>query len=335
MDQTLIDRRSRRRERTCQRTASPAFRRSWQPLNWERPSLTLLLRTSSPKLGNWTRCGWSISTSQQSLTLALQLKCQAPPKRLCAYWIMFREKLTFFLFSFWGHCWRIKPAMQQNWRRNWWVPGTERDDKIKLFNVHLIDWGRLQALPSLKNCAFELWSWKHKRNSPLISSKDRHLLWILSMEILKWRINKSRSNRYKYYWLSWGRNNWWYQDQVDECQRKLTGMEGNLADQTVRERIRDVEKAQSIAELKQIISNLEFQVGLTQMPMKQCCWIKLLWNENFNLSSLLFLQNQQLVKNSEERDQLMNLEDKMSSLRQQASCADIPTIYKFSNLFSF
>jgi len=77
------------------------------------------------------------------------------------------------------------------------------------------------------------------------------------------------------------------QDQVDECQRKLTDMSGNLADQTVRERIRDVEKAQSIAELKQIISNLEFQ-------------------------------NQQLVKNSEEKDQLMNLEDKMSSLRQQA-----------------
>ena len=42
-------------------------------------------------------------------------------------------------------------------------------------------------------------------------------------------------------------------------------MEGNLADQTVRERIRDVEKAQSIAELKQIISNLEFQVDLKQM----------------------------------------------------------------------
>ena len=45
-------------------------------------------------------------------------------------------------------------------------------------------------------------------------------------------------------------------------------MEGNLADQTVRERIRDVEKAQSIAELKQIISNLEFQVGLIQRPMQ-------------------------------------------------------------------
>lgn len=84
------------------------------------------------------------------------------------------------------------------------------------------------------------------------------------------------------------------QDQVDECQRKLTGMEGNLADQTVRERIRDVEKAQSIAELKQIISNLEFQ-------------------------------NQQLVKNSEEKDQLMNLEDKMSSLRQQTNNFQLPT----------
>ena len=45
-------------------------------------------------------------------------------------------------------------------------------------------------------------------------------------------------------------------------------MEGNLADQTVRERIRDVEKAQSIAELKQIISNLEFQVGLIQRSMQ-------------------------------------------------------------------
>merc|ERR1719350_1353015 len=84
------------------------------------------------------------------------------------------------------------------------------------------------------------------------------------------------------------------QDQVDECQRKLTGMEGNLADQTVRERIRDVEKAQSIAELKQIISNLEYQ-------------------------------NQQLVKNSEEKDQLMNLEDTMSNLRQQTNNFQLPT----------
>ena len=43
--------------------------------------------------------------------------------------------------------------------------------------------------------------------------------------------------------------------------RKHTDMEGKLKDQSVRERIRDVEKAQSIAELKQIISNLEFQVS--------------------------------------------------------------------------
>ena len=50
------------------------------------------------------------------------------------------------------------------------------------------------------------------------------------------------------------------QDQIDECERKLTDSESKLADQTVRERIRDVEKAQSIAELKQVISNLEFQV---------------------------------------------------------------------------
>ena len=52
-------------------------------------------------------------------------------------------------------------------------------------------------------------------------------------------------------------------------------MEGNLADQTVRERIRDVEKAQSIAELKQIISNLEFQVGLKQMLMQLFCRMEL------------------------------------------------------------
>merc|ERR1712055_1140447 len=76
------------------------------------------------------------------------------------------------------------------------------------------------------------------------------------------------------------------QDQLQESQRKFTDLEGKLKDQTVRERIRDVEKAQSIAELKQVISNLEFQ-------------------------------NQQLVNNSEENSQLMNLEDTMSNLRQQ------------------
>ena len=51
------------------------------------------------------------------------------------------------------------------------------------------------------------------------------------------------------------------QDQAEELVRKHTDMEGKLKDQSVRERIRDVEKAQSIAELKQIISNLEFQVS--------------------------------------------------------------------------
>ena len=51
------------------------------------------------------------------------------------------------------------------------------------------------------------------------------------------------------------------QDQAEELARKHTDMEGKLKDQSVRERIRDVEKAQSIAELKQIISNLEFQVS--------------------------------------------------------------------------
>ena len=51
------------------------------------------------------------------------------------------------------------------------------------------------------------------------------------------------------------------QDQAEELLRKHTDMEGKLKDQSVRERIRDVEKAQSIAELKQIISNLEFQVS--------------------------------------------------------------------------
>ena len=50
------------------------------------------------------------------------------------------------------------------------------------------------------------------------------------------------------------------QDQLDESQRRFTDLEGKLKDQNVRERIRDVEKAQSIAELKQVISNLEFQV---------------------------------------------------------------------------
>lgn len=58
-------------------------------------------------------------------------------------------------------------------------------------------------------------------------------------------------------------------------------MEGNLADQTVRERIRDVEKAQSIAELKQIISNLEFQVGLKQMLI-QLFWRMELLNHNLS-----------------------------------------------------
>lgn len=50
------------------------------------------------------------------------------------------------------------------------------------------------------------------------------------------------------------------QDQLEEAQRRFADLEGKLKDQNVRERIRDVEKAQSIAELKQIISNLEFQV---------------------------------------------------------------------------
>ena len=52
------------------------------------------------------------------------------------------------------------------------------------------------------------------------------------------------------------------QDQLEESQRKFIDLEGKLKEQTVRERIRDVEKAQSIAELKQVISNLEFQVTL-------------------------------------------------------------------------
>ena len=73
-------------------------------------------------------------------------------------------------------------------------------------------------------------------------------------------------------------------------------MEGNLADQTVRERIRDVEKAQSIAELKQIISNLEFQVGLKQMLMQlfsrmefihqNCLCLYLKWSIFFRTSNL-------------------------------------------------
>merc|ERR1711915_1119225 len=84
------------------------------------------------------------------------------------------------------------------------------------------------------------------------------------------------------------------QDQIEECQRKLTDLESKLKDQSVRERIRDVEKAQSIAELKQVISNLEFQ-------------------------------NQQLVKNSEENNQLMKIEDTMSNLRQQTNNFQLPT----------
>jgi len=85
-----------------------------------------------------------------------------------------------------------------------------------------------------------------------------------------------------------------HQDQLDESQRRFSDLEGKLKDQNVRERIRDVEKAQSIAELRQIISNLEFQ-------------------------------NQQLVKNSEENNQLMNLEDTMSNLRQQTNNFQLPT----------
>lgn len=84
------------------------------------------------------------------------------------------------------------------------------------------------------------------------------------------------------------------QDQLDESQRRFTDLEGKLKDQNVRERIRDVEKAQSIAELKQVISNLEFQ-------------------------------NQQLVKNSEENNQLMKIEDTMSNLRQQTNNFQLPT----------
>ena len=40
------------------------------------------------------------------------------------------------------------------------------------------------------------------------------------------------------------------QDQAEELVRKHSDMEGKLQDQNVRERIRDVEKAQSIAELR-------------------------------------------------------------------------------------
>ena len=54
------------------------------------------------------------------------------------------------------------------------------------------------------------------------------------------------------------------QDQYEESQRRMTDVEGKLKDQTVRERIRDVERAQSIAELQQVISNLEFQVRKQQ-----------------------------------------------------------------------
>jgi len=85
-----------------------------------------------------------------------------------------------------------------------------------------------------------------------------------------------------------------HQDQLEEAQRRFTDLEGKLKDQNVRERIRDVEKAQSIAELKQIISNLEFQ-------------------------------NQQLVKSSEESSHLINLEDTMSNLRQQTNNFQLPT----------
>ena len=95
------------------------------------------------------------------------------------------------------------------------------------------------------------------------------------------------------------------QDQAEELLRKHTDMEGKLKDQSVRERIRDVEKAQSIAELKQIISNLEFQVSQIKT------------HKLFILMVQPSFQNQQLIKNSEEKDQLMNLEDTMSNLRQQ------------------
>ena len=84
-----------------------------------------------------------------------------------------------------------------------------------------------------------------------------------------------------------------------------------------------MEKAQSIAELKQVISNLEFQVDIyTSLTIK------------LHSTIYIVLQNQQLIKNSEEKDQLMNLEDTMSNLRQQVrrhpdSVATISTVLCF------
>eukprot|EP00092_Neocalanus_flemingeri_P007932 GFUD01008559.1.p1 GENE.GFUD01008559.1~~GFUD01008559.1.p1 ORF type:complete len:129 (-),score=57.60 GFUD01008559.1:469-855(-) len=78
------------------------------------------------------------------------------------------------------------------------------------------------------------------------------------------------------------------QDQLEESQWRFSDLEGKLTDQTVRGRIREVEKAQSIAELKQNIDNLEFQN-----------------------------QQQQLVKSLEENNQIVNVEDTIPSLRHQ------------------
>ena len=110
------------------------------------------------------------------------------------------------------------------------------------------------------------------------------------------------------------------QDQLDESQRRFSDLEGKLKDQNVRERIRDVEKAQSIAELKQIISNLEFQV---------------IFLENLCVSFMKYFcfQNQQLVKSSEENNQLMNLEDTMSNLRQQVCKILMNFYYHFQFVF--
>ena len=57
-------------------------------------------------------------------------------------------------------------------------------------------------------------------------------------------------------------------DQLEEAARKFSALEGSLQDQTVRERIQEVEKTQNIAELKQTIANLEFQNQ--QVSPQQC-----------------------------------------------------------------
>ena len=97
-------------------------------------------------------------------------------------------------------------------------------------------------------------------------------------------------------------------DQLEEAARKFSALEGSLQDQTVRERIQEVEKTQNIAELKQTIANLEFQNQ--QVSPQQC---RLAVSQTASVSAL------QLVRNSESSSELLSLEDRMSKLKKQTN----------------